>query len=88
MRVNTKRDLRLLLAPHGNGSTGWGVALATCILAVTPAAWGAGDHPHQHHDDQAHWMAPAEAAKKPNPVSATAESVAQSAPFASPMKSA
>lgn len=53
------------------------LAVATLIASVTPVAWSAGEHPHGHHDEQAHWMAPADAAKKPNPVSATADSLTQ-----------
>lgn len=77
MRVNSKRNARSLTVSPASGSVGRGVTLAACILVALPVARGAGDHPHQHHDDQAHWMAPAEAAKKPNPVSVTAESVAR-----------
>ncbi len=49
----------------------------TCVL--TNLAWGAGDHANGHHDEQAHWMAPADAANRSNPVSATATSLARGA---------
>ena len=49
----------------------------TLVVAVTSPAWAAGDHAHEHHDEQAHWMAPPDAAKRPNPVSATTNSLAR-----------
>ncbi len=49
----------------------------TLVVGATSPVWAAGDHAHEHHDEQAHWMAPADAAKRPNPVSATTNSLAR-----------
>jgi mono/diheme cytochrome c family protein len=61
------------------GSKLWSLATVVVTAISVSSAWGAGDHAGGHHDEQAHWMAPADAASKTNPISATAESLARGA---------
>lgn len=49
----------------------------TAVMAIAIADPAFADAGHQHHDPAGHWKAPDRAAKRPNPVSVTPESIAR-----------